>query len=226
MTSSAVDRVAKFVDDLLRGRQPRRFAASNEEAEAMAAAAGLVAARAGADLPDKGALDRIHRRLSERLDETSRVDGRFTRRVWLRTLGTAAAAAVIGVGLDEVLTHQGPSGPSATARTTLTPDGGQWRPVAALTDLPMGHAVTVSTGSVDAIVVNDGGQISAVSGVCTHLGCRLQPDDADKRLSCPCHQTAFSWSGKVLFYRLKTAPADLPRIDSRVRDGQIELFIV
>ena len=60
----------------------------------MSTAAGLVAARAGADLPDKAALDRIHRRLSERLDESPRVDGRFTRRVWLRTLGTAAAAAV------------------------------------------------------------------------------------------------------------------------------------
>jgi cytochrome b6-f complex iron-sulfur subunit len=226
MTTSAVDRVAKFVDDLLRGRRPRRFTASPEEAEAMTAAASLVAARAGADLPDKAALDRIHRRLTERLDESPRTDARFTRRVWLRTLGTAAAAVVVGVGLDEVLTHQGSTGSVATGPTVLTPDGAQWRPVAALTQLPEGHAMPVSTGSVDAIVVNDGGQISAVSGICTHLGCKLQPDDADKRLSCPCHQTAFSWSGRVLYYRLKTAPADLPRIDSRVRDGQIELFVV
>jgi len=81
MRSSAADRVARFVDDLLRGRRPRRFTASQDEAEAMAAAAGLVAARAGADLPDKAALDRIHRRLSERLDESPRIDARFTRRV-------------------------------------------------------------------------------------------------------------------------------------------------
>jgi len=192
----------------------------------MSTAAGLVAARAGADLPDKAALDRIHRRLSERLDESPRVDGRFTRRVWLRTLGTAAAAAVVGVGLDEVLTHSGPAGQLVTGPAVLKPDGGQWRPVAAVAQLPEGHAMTVSTGPVDAIVVNDGGQISAVSGVCTHLGCRLQPDNADKRLACPCHQTSFSWSGKVLFYRLKAAPPDLPRIESRVRDGQIELFVV
>ncbi len=81
MRSSAADRVARFVDDLLRGRRPRRFTASQDEAEAMAAAAGLVAARSGADLPDKAALDRIHRRLSERLDESPRIDARFTRRV-------------------------------------------------------------------------------------------------------------------------------------------------
>jgi len=226
MTSSAAERVARFVDDLLRGRRPRRFKASPDEAEAMATAAGLVAARAGADLPDKAALDRIHQRLSRRLDESPRVEVAFTRRVWLRTLGTAAAAAVIGVTLDEVLTHQGSAVPVATGPTVLTPDGGQWRPVAAVTQLPEGHAMPVSTGSVDAIVVNDGGRISAVSGICTHLGCRLQPDDADRRLSCPCHQTAFSWSGKVLYYRLKAAPQDLPIIESRVRDGQIELFVV
>ena len=226
MTSSAVDRVSKFVDDLLRGRRPRRFTAAPEEAEAMTAAAGLVAARAGADLPDKAVLDRIHRRLSERLDDRPHVDARFTRRVWLRTLGTAAAAAVVGVGIDEVLTQQGLIGSGAGGQAILTPDAGKWRPVAAVTQLPEGHAMTVSTGSVDAIVVNDGGRISALSGTCTHLGCKLQPDNVDQKLACPCHMTAFSWSGKVLFYRLKKAPPDLPRIDSRVRDGQIELFVV
>jgi Rieske Fe-S protein len=97
--------------------------------------------------------------------------------------------------------------------------------VASVEQLPAGQAMTVSTASVDAVIVNDGGQISAVSGICTHLGCKLQPDNADQRLACPCHQTAFSWSGKVLFYRLKSAPADLPRIQSRVVDGQIELFL-
>jgi cytochrome b6-f complex iron-sulfur subunit len=226
MTESAADRVAKFVDDLLRGRRPRRFTASQDEAEAMAAAAGLVAARAGADLPDKAALDRIHQRLSERLDESPRVEGRFTRRAWLQTFGTAAAAAVVGVTLDEVLTRQGSTVPVAAGPNVLTPDGGQWKRVAAVTQLPEGHAMLVSTDSVDAVVVNDGGQISAVSGVCTHLGCRLQPDQTEKRLSCPCHQTAFSWSGKVLYYRLKAAPPDLPSIQSRVKDGQIELFVV
>jgi cytochrome b6-f complex iron-sulfur subunit len=224
--TSPVDRVAKFVDDLVRGKRPRRFDATPEEADAMRAAAGLVAARAGADLPDKAALERIHRRLSQRLDESAMVEVRFTRRVWLRTLGTAAAAAVVGVTLDEVLMHGGSTRPAATGQAVLTADGAQWRPVASVSQLPQGHAMQVSTGSVDAILFNDGGNIGAVSGVCTHLGCKLQPNDADKRLTCPCHQTAFAWSGKVLYYRLKSAPPDLPRIESRVRDGQVELLIV
>jgi Rieske Fe-S protein len=226
VTDNAADRVARFVDDLLHGRKPRRFAASQEEAEAMTAAAGLVAGRLGADLPDKAALDRIHRKLSEALDENPIIDLRPTRRIWLRTLGTVAAAVVAGVALDEVATHEsaGPNGGGGS--TVLMPDNGTWQRVAAVTELPAGHALPVSTGSVDAVVVNDGGNITAVSGICTHLGCKLQPDDANRKLNCPCHQTAFSWSGKVLYYRLKSAPATLPQIPARVLDGQIELFVV
>jgi nitrite reductase/ring-hydroxylating ferredoxin subunit len=224
MKNSAADRVAQFVEDLLKGRRPRRFEATPEEAEAMSAAAGLAAAHVGADLPDKAALDRIHGRLAARLDDSPVVEGRYSRRVLLRTFGTAAAAAVLGVAIDEVVTRTGGK-PIVAADGVLTPDGGQWRAVASVQQLPAGQAMTVSTASVDAVIVNDGGQITAVSGVCTHLGCKLQPDNADQRLSCPCHQTAFAWSGKVLFYRLKSAPPDLPRIQSRVRDGEIELFV-
>ena len=227
MTDKSADRVARFVDDLLHGRRPRRFTASQEEADAMRAASSLASARAGADLPDKAALDRIHSKLSAALDESPTVERRFTRRVMLRAFGTAAAAVVVGVALDEAVSQRGKSPePGADASTVLSPDGGAWRPVAAVTQLPAGHAMTVSTGAIDAVIVNDGGTISAVSGVCTHLGCKLQPDDASQKLNCPCHQTAFGWSGKVLYYRLKTAPANLPQIPSRVSDGQIELFVV
>ena len=229
MTDTPADRVARFVDDLVHGRRPRRFNATEEEGEAMKAAAGLASARVGADLPDKAALDRIHSKLSAALDESPVMDRRLTRRAMLRTFGAAAAAVVVGVGLDEVATHQGSSpapGGGGGAQAVLMPDRGTWRPVAAVTEIPAGHAMTVSTGSVDAVVINDGGTISAVSGICTHLGCKLQPDIASKKLNCPCHQTAFGWNGKVLYYRLKTAPATLPQIPSRVNDGQIEIFVV
>jgi len=227
MTDTAADRIARFVEDLLHRRRPRRFKASEEEVQAMTAAAGMVAGRVGADIPDKAVLDRIHKRLSEALDESTVIDLRPTRRTWLRTLGTAAAAVVVGVALDEVAIRQSPAGPGGSGvSTVLMPDNGTWRRVAAVTQLPAGHAMAVSTGSIDAVVVNDGGNISAVSGICTHLGCKLQPDDANRKLNCPCHQTAFAWSGKVLYYRLKTAPATLPRIPARVNEGQIELFVV
>jgi cytochrome b6-f complex iron-sulfur subunit len=221
----SADRVARFVDELLHGRRPHRFEATQEEAEAITAAASLSAARVGADVPDKAALDRIHQRLAEALDESGVVDRRLSRRAWLRTAGAAAAAVVVGVGLDEVVRNRQGSG-GAGGSATLLPDNGTWRAVASVTQIPSGHAMQVSTASLDAVIINDGGTISAVSGVCTHLGCKLQPDDTNRKLNCPCHQTAFGWSGKVLYYRLQAAPANLPRIPSRVNDGQVELYIV
>ena len=221
----SADRVARFVDELLHGRRPHRFEATHEEAEAMTAAVSLSAARVGADVPDKAALDRIHQRLADALNESEVVDRRLSRRAWLRTAGAAAAAVVVGVGLDEVVRNRQESG-RAGGSATLLPDNGSWRPVAAVNEIPTGHAMQVSTASLDAVIINDGGTITAVSGVCTHLGCKLQPDDANRKLNCPCHQTAFSWSGKVLYYRLKAAPANLPQIPSRVNKGQVELYLV
>jgi len=221
----SADRVARFVDELLHGRRPHRFEATQEEAEAMTAAAGLSAARVGADVPDKAALDRIHQRLAQALDESPVLDRRLSRRAWLQTAGAAAAAVVVGVGLDEVIRNRPESG-GAGSSATLLPDNGSWRPVAAVSQVPPGHAVQVSTASLDAVIINDGGNISAVSGVCTHLGCKLQPDDSNRKLDCPCHQTAFSWSGKVLYYRLQSAPANLPKIPARVNNGQVEIYTV
>lgn len=222
----SADRVARFVDDLLHGRRPRRFEATPEEAEAMTTAAGLASARVGADLPDKAALDRIHARLSAALDDRPAFNQRMSRRAWLGTSAAAAAALVAGIGLGELARSQQPTSPGGGASATLTPDNGRWRPVAAVSEVPPGHAVPVSTATVDALIINDGGVISAVSGTCTHLGCKLQPDDTNRKLDCPCHQTAFGWSGKVLYYRLQAAPSNLPLIPSRVNDGQVELFIV
>lgn len=221
----SADRVARFVDDLLHRRRPHRFTATREEAEAMTAAAGLAAARLGSDIPDKAALDRIHNRLAEALDESPAFERRLSRRAWLRTAGAAAAAVVVGVGLDEVIRTREESG-GAGGTATLLPDRGTWQPVAAVAAVPPGHAKQVSTANLDAVIINDSGSISAVSGVCTHLGCKLQPDDANRKLDCPCHQTAFSWSGKVLYYRLKATPPNLPKIPSRINNDQVELYIV
>ena len=226
MSKSTAERVGAFVEDILRGRRPRRFAATEEERTAMQAAAGLAAGRVGADLPSKEALDRIHQELARQVDDSPILEPRINRRVWLRSVGAAAAAVVAGVVIDQVVGGSGvPLGGTAGA-PVLMPDGGQWRPVAALSDLPEGHAQAVSTGVIEAVIVNDGGNIHAVSGICTHLGCRLQPDNTIRKLDCPCHQTAFAWSGRVLYYRLQHAPAHLPRIQSRVKDGQIELYVV
>ncbi len=56
---SPVDRIAAFVEDLIRNRRPRRFIASLEEMVVLRAAAELSAARPGANLPSRGFIDQV-----------------------------------------------------------------------------------------------------------------------------------------------------------------------
>jgi hypothetical protein len=55
-----VDRIAAFVDDLLRDRRPLRFKASSEEIQALHAAAELSSARPGADRPDGRFIENVY----------------------------------------------------------------------------------------------------------------------------------------------------------------------
>ncbi|MEA2634657.1 MAG: hypothetical protein QOH92_1424 [Chloroflexota bacterium] len=215
-----IDRIADFVDDLIHNRRPRRFKASAEEMQALQGAAALRSVQPGADLPNRDFIERLGRQLRSQM-ESSQVHQPVSRRALLRTAGFAAAAGVAGAVIERTITAQ-PLGQQAT----LTPDNGTWRPVAAVADVPAGQAIRFSSGPVEGVVVNDGGTIKAVSAVCTHQGCLLLLDAAAHRLRCPCHPTVFSVTGKLLSYHLATPPANLPGLQARVRDGQIEVLVV
>jgi nitrite reductase/ring-hydroxylating ferredoxin subunit len=217
---SPVDRVAAFVDDLIHNRRPPRFKASAEEMQALRGAAALRSAQPGADLPDGAFIERLGRQLRSQI-EPPRVRESVSRRALLRTAGLAAAAGVAGAVIDRTVVSQ-PSG----QQSALVPDHGTWRAVAAVADLPVGQAMRFSSGPVEGVVVNDGGTIKAVSAVCTHQGCLLLLDAAAHRLRCPCHPTVFSATGRLLSYQLATPPANLPALQARVRDGQIEVLVV
>mgnify|MGYP005842222241 CR=1 FL=1 len=48
-------------------------------------------------------------------------------------------------------------------------------------------------------IIFDGDKnVWAVSRKCTHLGCRLNIDEKKKILICPCHQSKFTFTGKVI----------------------------
>jgi nitrite reductase/ring-hydroxylating ferredoxin subunit len=217
---SPVDRIAAFVDDLVRNRRPRRFKASADEMEALQAAAELRSVQAGADLPNRDFIARLGRQLRSQM-EAPPVRQSVSRRALLRTAGFAAAAGVAGAVIERTIATQPPG-----QQATLTPDNGTWRAVAAVADVPAGQAMRFSSGPVEGVVVNDGGTIKAVSAVCTHQGCLLLLDAAAHRLRCPCHPTVFSVTGKLLSYQLATPPANLPGLQARVRDGQIEVLVV
>ena len=46
------------------------------------------------------------------------------------------------------------------------------------------------------VLFNQQGKQWAVSRKCTHLGCRLNINEIDKMLVCPCHQSRFDYLGK------------------------------
>jgi cytochrome b6-f complex iron-sulfur subunit len=217
------DRVSRFVDDLLKRRRPARFKATSEELEALTAATELAPLKAGVDLPDPRFVARLEDRLRQELEDPPARSRVWSRRGLLQAAGAAAAAAVVGVTVDRTVLN--PTGP-ASEPGTLVPNAAQWRPVAALSELPAGTARTFSTGAVRGVVVNENGKIRALSGICTHLGCVLQPNVQSRSLDCPCHRTVFAWDGSVDRHQLPSRPAHLPTIESRVREGQIEVLVV
>ncbi|MGH2455839.1 MAG: ubiquinol-cytochrome c reductase iron-sulfur subunit, partial [Candidatus Limnocylindria bacterium] len=93
--------------------------------------------------------------------------------------------------------------PPATQEGGIWTDGplvggeGEWAEVASLAEVPVGGAVRFSTPALDGYVVNDGGEIRALSSVCSHMGCTLQfrPDWSDLR--CPCHGASFDLKGEL-----------------------------
>jgi glycine/D-amino acid oxidase-like deaminating enzyme/nitrite reductase/ring-hydroxylating ferredoxin subunit len=55
-----------------------------------------------------------------------------------------------------------------------------------------------SHGKMLAVYRDDGGALHARSAVCTHLGCHVQWNKAEKSWDCPCHGSRFGVDGAVL----------------------------
>ena len=222
----------RYVDDLLRGRRPKPFRPDDFEAAQIRTAIDLQAARLGGDAPRQEFLTDLRHRLAAQLDSSSqpvRESGATRRHVIVGT-SAAAAAAVAAVSIDRAVTHSGPSGQVAAGDNNggsreLTPNIGRWVRVAATADVPDGVMRPFDLGSVIGFVRRVDGKPEAVSGVCTHQGCRLWFDAPDDRLRCPCHSTSFSPAGQVLTHQLPIAPKPLPTLMVREQGGAIEVFV-
>ena len=65
--------------------------------------------------------------------------------------------------------------------------------------LPRGQGEVVeSNGERVAVYVDDRGTTYACSAVCTHLGCIVHWNGAEKSWDCPCHGSRFNYDGKVI----------------------------
>jgi Rieske Fe-S protein len=214
----------RYIDDLLRGRRPKPFRPDDFEAAQIRTAIDLQASRPGSDAPSDEFLADLHRRLAAQQGEAvppARTLNATRRNVIVGT-SAAAAAAVAAVSIDRALID---SSQVADGGRELTPSAGRWMRVAASADVTDGMMRPFDVGSVIGFVRRVNGEPEAVSGVCTHQGCRLWFDAPDDRLRCPCHSTSFAPAGQVLTHQLPIAPKPLPTLMVRELDGYIEVFV-
>jgi cytochrome b6-f complex iron-sulfur subunit len=66
-----------------------------------------------------------------------------------------------------------------------------------LTELPVGGVKAITYAGAPAIVLRTPVGIRALSLVCTHMGCVVQWQAADKSFYCPCHGGRFDQFGDV-----------------------------
>jgi cytochrome b6-f complex iron-sulfur subunit len=216
----------RYIDDLLRGRRPKPFRPDDFEAAQIRTAIDLQAVRPGGDTPDNEFLADLHRRLAAQQDgaEAPAPKLNATRRNVIVGTSAAAAAAVAAVSIDRALIDGSQVADDGNSRQ-LTPNAGRWVRVAASADVADGVMRPFDVGSVIGFVRRANGKPEAVSGVCTHQGCRLWFDASDDRLRCPCHSTSFAPAGQVLSHQLPIAPKPLPTLMVREQDGVIEVFV-
>lgn len=226
MTGRALRR---YLDDLLDGRRPRGFPASEDDAAELRAALTLRAGSSpGDDAPGEEFVTGLHRRLAAELTDPQPTDA--ARRIGRRGLvaggvGIAAASAAVGVLVDRTVLAQRDDGEQADVPAdTLAPNRGDWRTIAASEELPEGAVRSFDLGAVVGFVQRTEGVVRAVSGVCSHQGCRLLLDAAARQLDCPCHTTVFALSGELVEHQLPVPPGPLPAIAARELDGAVQVY--
>lgn len=212
-------RVDRYVDALLSDRRPPRRAPSRDDLDAITAAIELASARPQAGMPDPRFVERLERQLREQVQ--GELERPAVSRRGLLHAGALAAALAAGVVTDHLVTRETQSAGTAAE---LAVDGGRWHPVAAPDAVPVGRAVRCSTGAVEGVVVNRGGEFHALVAICSHLGCTLRVDGA--RLRCPCGPAQFGLDGEVLVHTPTQRLRPLSRIPTRLRDGMVEVQVV
>jgi Rieske Fe-S protein len=216
-------RVDRWVEAVLDDQPlPEGKLADPDDVEALRAAIELRASQPAAGMPSDTFVARLRRQTNAAPEEEP--TRTVSRRALLAGAVAAGAVAAGGAGIVADRTVIGPPA-RAAASGPLVPDRGQWVPVASEASIADGAIHRFTTPGVVGFVSERNGAVVAVSGVCTHLGCLLQPDPSAGRLDCPCHRTSFSYGGDVLFSQLSPQPVSLPQMKTRRVDGNVEAFV-
>jgi len=227
--------VDRYVDRLLRRRRPKPFAPTQEDVAILRTAIDLKAAASDAAQPRPDFVTDLRARLadSERAgleaSEAPRPAWQTPARRRLLRAGaltaTGAAAGVLGqrvLGGQSTDDSNGPETPLAE----LTPVHGTWQTCVSSAELPEGAVMAFDLGAITGFLRRVSGRVQAVSGICTHQGCRLDLNAARNLLTCPCHGATFATDGANLTHPrpMSHALPALPRLAVREQDGEIQIY--
>ena len=131
------------------------------------------------------------------------------RRKFLGICLAAIAASVAGAVAWPIFRYLGPRSESKSASKVVIPAA----------DVAEGQAKFFEYMGASAVLIRKtGGELVALSAVCTHLGCIVQWEKEKQGFICPCHGGHYTADGTVIS---GPPPKPLPRIPFSVADGNI-----
>ena len=216
--------IDRYVDSLLRRRRPKPFPPTEDDLAMARVAIELAAAVPDAGRPRGAFVEDLRRRLADQREPQpapppAAYRPRGRRRFLAALTATGVAAAVT---TDLAVTG---TGQTTLAGGDLTSDTGGWQTVARTADLSEGTVLPFDLGTLNGFIRRQSGRFQAVSGVCTHQGCRLRLAGPGTHLACPCHGATFSVAGEPLTRPHGSHPLPaLPRLPVRVEGDDVQVF--
>ncbi|MBV8084414.1 MAG: Rieske (2Fe-2S) protein [Chloroflexi bacterium] len=212
-----VDAANEYIEALLRGEKPHApRSLQGEDAALLRQAAQLASLDRRDVVPSAEFISRLRERMVGEPRRPAWLNWRLNRRVFAGGLAGGVVAVVAAMFGEQV-----------TARLpghTSLPAG--WVPVAKAAELPPGTVKRFIAQDVEGHIMNIGGNIWALSAICTHMACVVDWQPADKAFLCPCHGAEFDTAGRqtgVDDYGVRLAP--LARIPVQQRDGQLYVVL-
>ncbi len=222
----------EHIERLRQDRQPRPPTVGMPyEAPVYQMAALFRAASGNAAEPDPRFVRALVSRMEAERENASRsAPVRLRRGVTRRSMlgaGAAAAAALVGAAGGAFVERQSMvTSTPANPGEALVPEGaGVWVSVAQADAIPLGGVLRFSTDYIVGFVRHTSTGFSALSGACTHMGCLVLWNTADRTFDCPCHGGRFAEDGTSA----PTSPVrynPLPNIQTRVESGQVWVYVV
>ena len=83
-----------------------------------------------------------------------------------------------------------------------------------------GQSKILQLGGKAVIVVRDLNGFQAYSAICTHLGCLVTWDEANKQFLCPCHAAVFDARGGVV-----SGPPSIPLPAYKIKEAGGKVYV-